>query len=64
VISRQELFILLNVGSARIEHADNVANLISMGLLVARADHDAIVSLGVSAEGRERIAPILPSATA
>jgi hypothetical protein len=35
-----------------------------MGLVVVHADHDAIVSLVASAEGRERIAPILPSTSA
>jgi hypothetical protein len=64
VISRQELFILLNIGSSTIEHADSVANLVSMGLVVVHADQDAIVSLGASTAGRERIAPILPSAAA
>jgi hypothetical protein len=67
VISRPELFVLLNIAwtdDELLDRIDSLANLVSDGLLMVHSDGDCVTSLSPTAEGWARMQPVLPWSTA
>jgi hypothetical protein len=67
VISRPELFVLLNIAwsdDELLDRIDSLANLVADGFIAVEIDGDCIVALTATATGRTKLAPMLPMTSA